>query len=86
MCDWPPCIKLRMDVAMDEPTYFGKVSGSEPEHFCLTTMHTDHRAVKHMSFFTEAEFREFCRISGEPGPRPDEVDSIIEAARKHEAT
>ncbi len=78
-------IKLRMEVAMEEPTYLGKVRGSVPERFVFITMKSDHSAIKSTSrAMTEAEFREFTRINGKPGLREDEVDSMIETARRHE--
>jgi len=69
---------------MEGPTYLGKVKGAEPEHFAMTTMHADLSGIRRISFFTEAEFREFCRVNGKPGLREDEIDSMIETARRQE--
>jgi hypothetical protein len=69
---------------MEGPMMLGKVKGHEPEHFVLITMHADRSGIKHTSFFTEADFREFCRINGRPGLTEAEIDSTIENARKHE--
>jgi hypothetical protein len=70
---------------MENPMYLGKVRGSEPEKFVLITMKSDHSVVKSTSgAMTEAEFREFTRINGKPGLREDEIDSMVETARKHE--
>jgi hypothetical protein len=68
---------------MEGPTYLGKVTGAEPEHFAMITMHTDHSGIAKTAFFTEAEFREFCRIDGKPGLTDHEIDSMIENARKN---
>jgi hypothetical protein len=70
---------------MEEPTYLGKVRGSEPEQFIFITMKSDHSTIKSTSnAMTEAEFREFSRVNGKPGLREDEIDSMIETARRHE--
>jgi hypothetical protein len=69
---------------MEGPTYLGRVKGHEPEHFAMITMHADYSGIKHMSFFTEAEFREFTRINGKPGLSEAEIDLMIENARKHQ--
>jgi hypothetical protein len=48
-------------------------------------MPSDHSAIKSTSrAMTEHEFREFSRVNGKPGLREDEIDSMIETARKHE--
>ncbi len=70
---------------MEGPTYLGKVKGSEPEKFVLITMHSDQFTIKSTSnAMTEPEFREFCSVNGKPGLREDEIDSMIEEARKRE--
>jgi len=70
---------------MEFPTYLGKIRGSEPEQFMFITMQSDHSAIKSTSrALTEQEFREFTRINGKPGLRKDEIDSMIENARKRE--
>ena len=70
---------------MEEPTYLGKVRGSEPEQFIFITMQSDHSMIKSTSrAMTETEFREFSRVNGKPGLREDEIDSMIETARRHE--
>jgi hypothetical protein len=70
---------------MENPTYLGKVRGSEPEQFIFVTMQSDGITIKSTSrAMTEPEFREFSRINGKPGIREDEIDSMIETARKHE--
>lgn len=68
---------------MEGPTYLGKVTGAEPEHFAMITMRADHSRVKEVSFFTQAEFREFSRVNGKPGLTERDIDSMIENARKH---
>jgi hypothetical protein len=70
---------------LENPTYLGKVRGSEPEQFIFITMQSDHSGIKRTSrAMTESESREFSRINGKPGLREDGIDSMIETARKHE--
>lgn len=68
---------------MEGPTFLGKVTGAEPEQFAMVTMHADYSAIKKVSFFSEAEFREFTKVNGKPGLTEHEIDSMIENARKH---
>lgn len=68
---------------MEGPTYLGKVTGAEPEQFAMVTMHPDRSGIKKVSFFTEAEFRDFSRVNGKPDLTEHEIDSMIENARKH---
>jgi hypothetical protein len=71
---------------LENPTYLGKVRSSEPEQFIFITMQSDHSGIKRTSHaMTEPESRGFSRINGKPGLREDEIDSMIETARKHEA-
>jgi hypothetical protein len=70
---------------MKEPTYLRKIKGSEPEQFMFITMQSDQLTIKSTSHaMTEAEFREFSRLNGKPGLREDEIDAMIETARKRE--
>lgn len=70
---------------MESPTYLGKLRGSKPEQFIFITMRSDHSLIDHTSHaMSESEFREFTRINGKPGLRADEIDSMIETARRHE--
>ena len=68
---------------MEEPTYLGKVTGSEPERFAMITMHPDYSGIKKVSFFSETEFREFSHVNGKPGLTERDIDAMIENARKH---
>lgn len=68
---------------MEGPTYLGKVTGADPEQFAMITMQADYSTVKKVSFFTEAEFREFSRLNGKPGLTERDIDAMIENARKH---
>ena len=68
---------------MEGPTYLGKITGAEPERFAMITMRPDHGAPERVSFFTEAEFREFSRENGKPGLTERDIDRMIENARQH---
>lgn len=68
---------------MEGPTFLGKVTGADPEHFALITMDMEKGTVAKTTFFTEKEFREFTRVNGRPRLTEHDIDLMIENARKH---
>jgi hypothetical protein len=59
----------------------GKIRGSEPEQFFVETESDNPNAMFHGDFLTEEQLRE---IMTRGGASKQEIDALIEQARKHE--